>query len=57
MIPAWVAALVGVCTFLASVTVSAFVAGMRFSDMRSDIKSVQHDLAEIKGMFTLRLKD
>lgn len=46
-----------VASFVLSVLVNAFVAGQRWGSMRSDLETVKRDVAEIKGMFTLRLKD
>jgi hypothetical protein len=57
VIPAWIAAITAVGTFVSSITVSAFISGMRWGDMRRDIETVKRDVAEIKGMFTLTLKD
>lgn len=49
--------LIGVVTFVVSVTVSAFVAGLRFGQLEADVKGLTKDIAEIKGMFILKLKD
>lgn len=46
-----------VTSFVLSVLVNAFVAGQRWGTMRADLETVKRDVAEIKGMFTLRLKD
>lgn len=44
-------------TVLISVLMSAFVAGLRVGEMRGDMKLLARDLAEIKGMFVLKLRD
>jgi hypothetical protein len=44
-------------TVVVSVVTSAFVAGTRFGEMKGDMKSLQKDISEIKGMFVLRLRD
>lgn len=57
MISTWVVTLVAAVTFMTSVCTSAFISGMRWGDMRRDLETVKRDVAEIKGMFTLRLKE
>jgi hypothetical protein len=42
---------------LGSIGVSAFVSGMRWGAVDERIRTIEHNLAEIKGMFTLTLKD
>lgn len=49
--------LIGAATFVLSVGTSLFVAGTRYGEMKSDMKSLQKDISEIKGMFVLRLRD
>jgi hypothetical protein len=49
--------LIGVVTFVVSVSVSAFLAGMRLGQMESDMKGLIKDIAEIRGMFILKLRE
>ena len=44
-------------SFGASIITNAFIAGVRWGAVTRDIETVKRDVAEIKGMFTLRLKD
>ena len=48
--------LTGAASFAASVLVSAFVSGVAWGSTKADIKAIERDLSEIKGMFTLTLK-
>ena len=49
-------ALTGAASFIASVLVSAFISGVAWGTTKADIKSIERDLSEIKGMFQLTLK-
>lgn len=42
---------------IVSVSVSAFISGMRWGAMSSKMTQLEKDIAEIKGMFVLRLRD
>jgi len=44
-------------TLAVAVTVNLVTFGIRWGEMRRDIASLKESLAEIKGMFVLRLKD
>lgn len=44
-------------TFVMSVSVSAFVSGVRWGKMQADVENIKDDLKEIKGMFTLKLRE
>ena len=57
MSPVIAEVVIGVCTVVASLAGSAFVAGTRWGRVESDIKDMNQRLAKIEGMFTLRLKD
>lgn len=49
--------LIGVVTFILSVSASMFISGMRYGEMRSDMRSMADRLAKIEGMFTLSLRE
>jgi len=49
--------IIGFVTIAASVTSSAFIAGMRWGRVREEITSIDRRLAKIEGMFTLTFKD
>ena len=53
----WVTILVSVCSFIASVGASAFIAGIGWGKVQGDIKSLNEKISRIEGMFTLRLRD
>lgn len=52
-----IVALASLASFVASIVVNGFLAGQRWGAMRSDLESVKRDVAEIKGMFTLKLRE
>jgi hypothetical protein len=52
-----VVALASAGSFIASVTVSSFITGARWGRMEGTVRSIERDLSEIKGMFTLTLKE
>jgi hypothetical protein len=52
-----VEAIIAVATFVVSVLVSAIVAGMKWQKLNDKVEGMAEDLKEIKGMFTMRLKD
>lgn len=43
-------------TFLLSMLVSLFVAGVGFGQLRRDVTQLKQDVAEIKGMFITRIR-
>jgi hypothetical protein len=49
--------LIGIITFITSVSASMFVAGSRWGEVRTDMRVMADRLAKIEGMFTLKLKD
>jgi hypothetical protein len=53
----WVTVLISVCSFIASVGASAFIAGIGWGKVQGDIKSLNEKVARIEGMFTMRLKE
>ena len=44
-------------TLLLAVVINLIGMGVRWGEMRRDIRSLKDDMAEIKGMFVLRLRD
>lgn len=44
-------------TFVVSILVSVFVAGRSWGEIKRDVETVKRDLAEIKGMFIVKLRD
>lgn len=46
-----------IATFMASMAVSAFIAGTRWGRIEADTKAIRDRLGRIEGMFTLKLKD
>lgn len=44
-------------TFILSLFVTLFVAGFRIGEIKSDVNVMKRDVAEIKGMFVLRIRD
>ena len=48
--------IIAVVTFLLSVSASMFISGMRYGEMRADMRTMADRLAKIEGMFTLTLK-
>lgn len=49
--------IVGVASYAASVITTAFILGVKWGKVTSDIVNMKQDLAEIKGMFRLTLKE
>lgn len=49
--------IIGVVTLVLSIGSSALMIGIRFGRMESDVRNMQTDIAEIKGMFRLTLKE
>lgn len=53
--------IVGVITFVitlcASVATTMFISGMHWGVLNQKVSNIEKDLAEIKGMFTLKLKE
>lgn len=46
-----------VITFVLSMLITLFVAGIRWGEIKSDVSELKRDVAEIKGMFTVKLRD
>lgn len=46
-----------VATFVISVSASAFISGTRWGRLEQKVQNISEDISEIKGMFTLTLKD
>lgn len=49
--------LICVASFILSVSTALWLGGMRWGEMRSDLRTMADRLAKIEGMFTMRLKD
>lgn len=49
--------IISVVTFVCSVGVSAFIGGMKWGQISRDVDNIKVQLAEIKGMFELKLKE
>ena len=49
--------IIGAVTFVVSVGTSAFIGGMNWGQISRDVDNMKVDLAEIKGMFRLTLKE
>lgn len=49
--------IIGMITLIMSVSTSAIIVGMRWGKLTSDVDNMKTDLAEIKGMFRLTLKE
>lgn len=45
-----------VATVILSLGVGLFVAGMRWAEVRHDIAGLKEQVAEIKGMFVMRIR-
>lgn len=57
MNPIDVSALIAVAGFVSSILVTVFIAGMGWGSVKKDIQSLREQVAEVKGMFVLRLRD
>lgn len=57
MTPVTIATLISVAGFLVSVIVSSFIAGVGWGTVRRDVDGLRREVAEIKGMFVLKLRD
>lgn len=57
MSPITIVLISDVATFVLSMVIPLFVAGMRWGEIKRDINTLKQELAEIKGMFVLRLRD
>lgn len=57
MTPIDIEVIIGVITFIVSVATSAFIGGIKWGRVQSDVDHMKTDLAEIKGMFSLKLKE
>lgn len=49
--------IISVVTYAASVITTAFIVGVKWGKLTTDVDNIKTDLAEIKGMFKLTLKD
>ena len=49
--------LIGAGTLVLSIGTSAIMIGVKWGKLESDVRNMQTDLAEIKGMFRLTLKE
>jgi hypothetical protein len=52
----WITILISICTFIASLGASAFVAGIGWGKVQGDIKNLNEKVSRIEGMFTLTIK-
>lgn len=55
--PVTVATIIAVFTFVVSVLTSAVIAGMKWQKMQDKVENIEGDVKEIKGMFTMRLRE
>lgn len=53
MSPVLLSTLIGIVSFIISVSVSAFVSGMRWGQMTYHVTSIDNRLARIEGMFVM----
>lgn len=49
--------LVSAVGFIASVVMSAVIAGMRWQRLQDKVETLSEDVKEIKGMFTMKLRE
>lgn len=49
--------LISVFTFIVSVLSSAVIAGMKWQKLNDKVDTMESDLKEIKGMFTMKLRE
>lgn len=49
--------LVDLSTLVMSAGISAFIAGMRWGAVKTDLTTIDRRLAKIEGMFILKLKE
>lgn len=52
----WIPVGISVMGVILSAGISTFIAGMRWGQVTSDIRSISDRLAKIEGMFTLQLR-
>lgn len=52
-----VTVVIAVVTFIVSVSTSIAVAGMKWQKLQDKVESIEGDVKEIKGMFTMRLRE
>jgi hypothetical protein len=52
-----ISALIGAGTFVCSVVASAFISGSRWGKLEQKMTDIEKSVAEIKGMFVLKLRD
>lgn len=52
-----ISALIGAGSFILSVATCAIMIGVKWGKLESDVNNMKQDLAEIKGMFRLTLKE
>lgn len=55
--PSYVMALIGLGSYALSVFTAALMFGVKWGKLTSDVDNMKQDLAEIKGMFRLSLKE
>jgi hypothetical protein len=48
---------IGVVTLVLSILIVTFGTGRAYGEVRRDVSQLAKDMAEIKGMFVLRLRD
>lgn len=49
--------IIGVVSYIASVITTSFIVGVKWGKITTDVDHMKTDLAEIKGMFKLTLKE
>lgn len=47
----------GIASYGLSILTTAFIVGVKWGKLNADVDNIKTDLAEIKGMFRLTLKD
>jgi hypothetical protein len=57
MNPAALSAIISGVGFIMSVGTSALIVGVKWGRLETEVRNLQLDLAEIKGMFRLTLKE
>ena len=57
MVQVQLGTIITIIGFIVSILTSAFIAGSRWTAIRKDVEQVRLQVAEVKGMFVLRLRD
>lgn len=57
MSPQAISMAIGVTGFVVSVLTSIFIVGARWASLKNDVNHIKIQLAEIRGMFVLRIRD